>query len=284
MADISAEKVRELREKSGAGMMDCKRALSSTGGDLSEALDLLRKEGVVKAAKKAGRVTLEGLIGLAISPDRQVAALVEVNCETDFVARTDQFQQFLSSVSELVIKDKPAALEALLSLKLGSTTLQETLATLISKIGENMAIRRFHRIQAGVGEAIGIYIHAGAKIGVLIRLKGNGVDESLARDVAMHVAAMMPRYISRKDVPAAALEREREIARATPDMAGKPANLIDRILDGKLNRYYSEVCLVEQPFIKDPTGKKSVGDYIKEKASGADVLDMVRFQVGEDVS
>lgn len=283
MAEISAEKVKELRDKSGAGMMDCKRALSSTNGDPEKALDLLRKEGVVKAAKKAGRATSEGLIGLSFSPDRKVAALVELNCETDFVARTDQFIQFLSSVSELVAKSRPKSLESLLQSKLGDASLQETLSTLISRIGENMAIRRCQFVEAGEGEVLGSYVHAGSKIGVIVRIKGTA-DESLSRDVAMHVAAMMPHYVRRTDVPVSVVERENDIARSTPEMAGKPANLIDKILEGKLNRYFSEACLIEQPFIKDPTGKKTVGGYLKEKVPGAEIVEMVRFQVGEEVT
>jgi elongation factor Ts len=284
MSDISAEKVKELREKSGAGMMECKRALSSTGGDISKAIDLLRKEGVVKAAKKAGRATLEGLIAMAISPDKKSASLVEVNCETDFVARTDQFLEFISAVAEEVIRSQPKSLDALLKQPFGKSTLQESLAELISKVGENMSIRRFILVEASAGEAVGSYQHAGSKIGVLVKLKGAKATEALARDVAMHVAAMSPHYIHRKQVPATTIEREKEIAKAAPDLAGKPAHLLDKILEGKLNRYYSDACLVEQPFVRDPSGKKAVGDFLREAAPDTEVLEMVRYQVGEAVS
>lgn len=285
MSAISAEKVKELRDKTGAGMMDCKRALASVGGDLNGAIDFLRKEGTVKASKKAGRATLEGLVAIAASPDRKWVSLVEINCETDFVARTDEFQQFIASVAEHVVKNKPKNLDGLLSQKFsGTNTLQETLSHLIAKIGENMTIRRFGLVGAGAEEVVGSYLHAGSKIGVLVRLKGQGADEVLARDVAMHVAAMAPRYVERTQVPAAVIEGEREVAKASPDLAGKPANILDKILDGKLNRFYSEACLVEQAFIKDPTGKKTVGGYLKEKVPNAQIVDVVRFQVGEEIA
>jgi elongation factor Ts len=283
MTDISAEKVRDLREKTGAGMMDCKKALAAVGGDMEKAIDHLRKEGVVKAAKKAGRATSEGLIGVSISPDKKTAAIVEVNCETDFVARTDQFQNFINALGEYIVKTKPADLNELLAQKMGDATVQESLAHLVSKVGENMAIRRFHLVQAGAGEAIASYLHAGAKIGSVIRVKG-GVDETLVRDIAMHAAAMSPRYIDRAQVPSNVLDREKEVLKASPELAGKPDNLIEKILLGKLNRFYSEVCLAEQPFIKDTSGKKSVGDFLKDKSSDSKIVEMVRFQVGEEVS
>jgi len=281
MTDISAEKVRELREKSGAGMMDCKKALAAVGGDMEKAIDYLRKEGVVKAAKKAGRATSEGLIGISVSPDKKIAALVEVNCETDFVARTDQFQNFISVLGEHIVKHKPVDLNALMAQKMGEAPVQDVLAQLVSKVGENMAIRRFRMLEAGAGEVLAAYVHAGSKIGSAIRVKGNA-DEALVRDVAMHAAAMAPRYLDRAQVPTEALEREKDVLKASPDLVGKPDNLVEKILVGKLNRFYSENCLTEQPFIKDTSGKKSVGDFVKESATGAQIVEMVRFQVGEE--
>ena len=283
MADISAEQVRELREKSGAGIMDCKRALAATSGNLSEAVEFLRKEGTVKASKKSGRMTLEGLVGLGVGKDRLSASLVELNCETDFVARTDQFQEFLSSVAELIVKDKPKDLDQLQEIKLGNLPLKEAFAQLIAKLGENMTLRRFRLVQASVGEIMGTYLHAGSKIGVVIKLSGSQ-DEALARDIGMHVAAMSPAYIERSQVPASVIEREKEIAKASPDLAGKPANILGKILEGKVGRYFSEACLLEQPFVKDTTGKKTVGAYLKEKAPNARVAEMVRFQVGEEIA
>lgn len=285
MTEISAEKVKKLREKSGAGMMDCKRALSAVGGDLEKAIDHLRKEGVVKAAKKAGRATSEGLIGIAQAKDGRAAALVEINCETDFVARTDQFLNFLSAVAEHILKNKPKDLDSLLQQKLGNVTVQEALAQMVSKVGENMGVRRFHVLECREGEPdekIATYVHAGAKIGTAVKVKGANVDDSLVRDIAMHVAAMNPQYVDRNQIPANALEREKDVLKASPDLAGKPENILDKILQGKLNRFFSDVCLVEQPFIKDATGKKAVGDFLKEKSPGAQVVDKVRFQVGEE--
>lgn len=283
MTDISAEKVRELRDKSGAGMMDCKKALEAVGGDMEKAIDHLRKEGVVKAAKKAGRTTSEGLIAVSIAPDKKAAAVAEVNCETDFVARTDQFQNFLNALGELIVKAKPADLNALLTQKMGDAPVQDVLAQLVSKLGENITIRRFRLLQAAAGEVLAAYVHAGSKIGSVIRVKGNA-DENLVRDVAMHAAAMAPRYLDRTQVPPDALEREKEVLKASPDLVGKPENLIEKILGGKLNRFYSENCLTEQPFIKDTSGKKSVGDFLKESAAGSQIVEMVRFQVGEETA
>lgn len=269
--EISAEKVRELREKSGAGIMDCKRALQSTAGDLSEAINFLRKEGLMKATKKAGRIASEGLIGCAVSSDSRSASLVEVNCETDFVARTDPFQEFLSKVSRLALEEKFVA-----------ASVDEELKLLIAKLGENMEIRRSVRIQAGSEEKVGVYLHAGSKIGAAIRIRGEKVDSNLCREIAMHLAAMNPVYLDRKSVAPAVVEKEKEILSQLPEIQEKPAPLRDKIVEGKLSRYFSETCLVEQPFIKDPTGKKTVGAYLKEKDPTAVIVEMVRFQVGEN--
>lgn len=282
-SEISAEKVRELRDKTGAGMMDCKRALAAVGGDLEKAIDHLRKEGVVKAAKKAGRATSEGLIGSSLSPDRKTAALLEVNCETDFVARTDQFQNFINALGEQIVKGQPADLEKLNAQKIGDATVQDALAQLVTKVGENMGIRRFQLIKAGAGEVIGSYLHAGSKIGALVRVKGEKATEEAARDVAMHVAAMGPRFISRDQVPADVVAREKDVFKASPELTGKPENIQEKIISGKLNRFYSESCLAEQPFIKDATGKKTVGDYLKDVAAGAQIVEVVRYQVGEEI-
>lgn len=283
MTDISAENVRLLREKTGAGMMDCKKALAAVGGDMEKAIDHLRKEGVVKAAKKAGRATSEGLIVVSTSPDRKVAAILEVNCETDFVARTDQFQNFINALGEIIVKNKPADVDALLAQKMGDVTVQEALSQLVAKIGENMTIRRFRIVQAGAGETLAAYLHAGAKIGSVIRVKG-AADEALVRDVAMHAAAMSPRFLDKTQVPTDVLNREKDVLKASPELNGKPDNIVEKILSGKLNRFYSENCLTDQPFIKDTSGKKSVADFLKEQAGGAQLAEMVRYQVGEEVA
>ena len=284
MAEITAELVKELREKTGAGMMDCKRALSACDGDLEKAIDQLRKEGTVKAAKKAGRATSEGLVGLAVSTDKKTASLVELNCETDFVANTDQFKAYLNTLAEKVAEAKPANLEALLATKVGEGTVQDSLTGLIAKVGENMSIRRFKVVSAGEGEQLSAYVHAGAKIGVVIRVKSATLDADSIRDVAMHTAAMNPRFVERGQVPQDIVAREKEIAKASPDLANKPANIIDKILEGKVNRFYIENCLVEQIFIKDTTGKQSVGAFLKSKDAQAQIAEAVRFQVGEEIS
>ncbi len=278
--EIQADLVKKLREKSGAGFMDCKRALSTSGGDMEKAIEQLRKDGVLKAAKKSGRTTLEGLVGLAVSSDHRRAALVELNCETDFVARTDPFQNFLQALSEHVLKNKPVSAEVLNSQKLGASTIAESIAQLVSKIGENISIRRFRVVEAAAGEVLGTYVHAGSKIGCLIRLRG--ADEVLARDVAMHTAAMNPPYVNRKQVPESVLVKEQEIFKASPDLKGKPETILEKIVQGKLSRFFSEVCLMEQPFIKDPGGKKTVGEAVREKSPQGEVVEFIRFQVGEE--
>lgn len=281
--EISAEQVRELREKSGAGLMDCKRALQETNGDLEKAHDNLRKSGVIKAAKKAGRATLEGLIGEAHNEDYTAAALVEVNCETDFVARTDQFQKWVTDLAQLALLKQPNDLESFLAEKLPSgEKVSETLTGLIAKLGENMEIRRVASVKASAGEKVASYLHMGSKIGALLRVKG-GIDVALLREIAMHIAALQPRYLDRAQVPSVVLEKEKEILKSQPDMAGKPAQLLDKIVEGKINRFYSEACLTEQPFIKDATGKKTVSAVLKERDAAAKIIEMVRFQVGGEM-
>lgn len=277
---ISAEKVKELREKSGAGIMDCKRALAATEGELERAIEFLRKEGTVKAARKAGRTTLEGLIGIGFSPDRAWASLVEVNCETDFVARTDPFQEFVRTVAGEIVRERPADLAGLIGVRMEKVSLEEALSQLIARLGENMAIRRFRLVGAAEGEKVGSYLHAGSKIGVLVRVRGVGTAEGeVVRDIAMHVAAMAPRYLDRGHVPREVVLQEREIALAAPEIAAKPEVIREKIVEGKLARFYSEACLLEQPFIKDPTGKRTVGEHLPK---GAGIVETVRFQVGEE--
>ncbi|MBI2083890.1 MAG: elongation factor Ts [Deltaproteobacteria bacterium] len=280
--EISAEKVKELRERSGAGIMDCKKALHETGGDLQEAIDYLRKQGIVKASKKTGRSAEEGLVGLSVSPDGSEASLVEVNCETDFVARTDQFQHFVKEVSNVVLKNGPADLNLLLSEKMNQESVEEDLKALIARLGENMVIRRFVKISAHLKdqERVGAYLHAGSKIGSLVRVRGDKVTEEVCRNISMHVAAMHPAYIHREMVPLSVIDKEREIINSSPELTGKPPAVLEKIVNGKLSRYYSDVCLIEQPYVKDTSGKKTVGQYLKEIDPKAEVLEMVRFQVG----
>ena len=283
--EISSDMVRELREKSGAGIMDCKRALQEAKGSQDGALDFLRKEGMVKASRKSGRIASEGLIGAAVSPDGTKAALVEVRCETDFVARTDPFQEFVREVSHVAVEASPKNVDALKRHRVTGGTVEEALKGLVALLGENMEIPRVAAVAADRGrrEVVAQYLHAGSKLGVLVKATGASLKEADVRDVAMHVAAMHPAYIDRHQVPPAVVEKEREIIRASPDLSGKPANLIDKIMEGKLARFFGEVCLMEQPFIKDPQGKQNVGAFLKSRDPAAKIVEMIRFQVGENV-
>ena len=285
---ISAELVRELRDKTGAGMMDCKKALNESEGDMEAAVDVLRKKGLAAAAKKASRVASEGVVAAHVAAGS--AALVEVNCETDFVAKTPEFKEFAGRVAETVNRKGPKGVEeALLLPGEGGIPLGEMLNEKVAKIGEKISFRRFARfaLPAGARGVLVPYIHAGGKIGVLVELLGAGADDpefaALAKDMAMQVAAANPLYISRQDVPADVIEREKSIYREQALASGKPEKILDRIAEGKLGKYYEDFCLVEQAFIKDPD--RRVRDLLKETAAkrGIEVrvARFARFQVGE---
>ncbi len=285
---ITAEMVRELREKTGAGMMDCKKALTESGGDMETAVDVLRKKGLAAAAKKASRIASEGVVAAHVAPGS--AALVEVNCETDFVAKTDDFREFVRTVAAAVNEKGPKDVEeALLLPGQGGVPLGEVVNEKVAKIGEKISFRRFVRftLPAETKGVVVPYIHAGGKIGVLVELLGAGPDDAefvaLAKDMAMQVAAANPLYVSRQEVPAATIEREKAIYREQALAAGKPEKILDRIAEGKLEKYYGDFCLLEQDFIKDPDRK--VRDLLKERAAkqGVDVRvsRFARFQVGE---
>jgi elongation factor Ts len=284
---ITSEMVRELRDKTGAGMMDCKRALAEAGGSMEQAIDNLRKKGLAAAAKKASRIASEGTVAASVGGG--AGALVEVNCETDFVAKTDDFQGFVREVAALVHARAPKDLEAALLLPAGGGTLSDMLTGRVAKIGEKISFRRFARftLPAGVRGVIVPYIHAGGKIGVLVELHGAGEDRSefaaLGKDLAMQVAAANPSYVSRENVPADVIAREMAIYREQALAAGKPEKILDKIAAGKLEKFYGDFCLVEQAFIKDPDRK--VKDLLKAMAAavGADVrvAGFARFQVGE---
>lgn len=293
---ISAQQVKELREKTGAGMMECKKALEEAQGNLEEGITILRKRGLASAAKKAGRVTAEGLVEVAIAPEegKAVGAIVEVNCETDFVARTDDFKNLVLQVALHLLSHKPAAVEELLTQKFsteGTKTIGETLTQKIANIGENLSIRRFQRFELDGSGAMGKYIHAGGKIGVLVEVKASaGMDtgrtefQSLVHEVAMHVAASDPKYLSRHDVAEDVLAREKDIARAKVP-AGKPAPVVDKIVDGQLGKFFGEVCLLEQPFIRDPG--LTVGQWVLQAAGKlggkVEIHRFVRFKAGEGI-
>ena len=271
---ISAALVKELRERTGAGMMECKRALVETGGDIEAAVEHMRKQGLAKADKKAGRIAAEGLVVIASTPDHKTAAIIEVNCETDFVAGGDDFRNFAQAVGDLVLARRPADMDALLALPLGTSSVEETRRTLIAKIGENIGVRRFEILNsAGM---VGSYVH-GTRIGVLVAIEGG--DEGLARDLAMHVAASRPQYVDESQIPGDFLAKEREILIEQAKGEGKPAEIVAKMVEGRLRKQLAEITLVGQPFIKDPDTKvgKLLGDH------GATVKGFIRFEVGEGI-
>jgi elongation factor Ts len=273
---ISAQQVKELRERTGLGMMECKAALTETNGDMEAAADLLRKRAGAKVEKKAGRIAAEGVIGIHVSPDRKAAAMVEVNCETDFVAKGDDFAAFTAAAAACVANKQPRDVEALYQLPLtdgAAQTVAQAREGLVMKLGENINIRRFERLMAGKGH-IGSYVH-GRKIGVLIEVEGG--DENLARDLAMHVAASRPEYVSKDQVPAAAVAKEKEIFAEQAKSSGKPPEIVEKMVMGRVNKYLNEITLLGQPFVKDPD--TTVEKLLKSK--GTSVIRFSRFEVGE---
>jgi elongation factor Ts len=245
MAEITAAMVKELRELTGLGMMECKKALEEAGGDFRKAEDLLRIKSGAKASKAAARVAAEGVIGAWLAPDAKVGALVEVNCETDFVAKNEDFLAFARALAELVAKQDPADVAALSGLQLDGETVETRRQALVQKIGENMSIRRFVRLQSDA--KIAQYLH-GAKIGVLVELEG---DDETGKDVGMHIAFAKPQFMSKADVAPEAIERERAIQAARAREAGKPAEIAAKMVEGGVNKYLAEITLLGQPFVKD---------------------------------
>ncbi len=280
MSKITAADVKKLREMTGAGMMDCKKALTETGGDFDAAVDFLRKKGLAAASKKAGRVAAEGTV-LAMA-EGNTGVIVEVNAETDFVSKNEKFRSFVNELAELILRENPADLEALKALPFdGEHTVAEALAQLIATIGENMNIRRFARIEAG--GAVASYVHAGGKIGVLVGIEGTPSEKlnETARGIAMHVAAANPRYISREDVPASEIEREKAVLSERAASSGKPEHIIEKIVQGQLNKFFGEICLLEQDYVIDTDRK--VADVLREVDPDARVSSMVRYQLGEGI-
>lgn len=275
---ISAQSVKELRERTGAGMMDCKRALEETGGDMEKAIDLLRERGIAKAAKKSGRIAAEGLTATAVTGN--VAAVVEVNCETDFVAKNPEFQTLVKDIAEHVVSQRPATVEEALEqpFKGAGETLAHVINEKISTIGENISFRRFALSEKSDAGVFGAYLHMGGRIGVLVTLEGTQ-DESLARDLGMHAAASNPRFANREEVSADEIEREREVLKNQALAEGKPANIVEKMVEGRLSKFFEEYVLVEQPFVKDPD--KKVFALLKE--AGASLKEFARFQVGEGI-
>jgi elongation factor Ts len=270
--NITADSVKQLRERTGAGMMECKKALVETQGDLEAAAELMRKSGQAKADKKATRVVAEGT--LAVERARQSAVMLEVNCETDFVARSDEFQAFARELAKAALAHSPVTVEALLQLRHGSGTLEDERRALIAKIGENIAVRRFARVTAP--GALGIYVH-GTRRGGLVALEGG--DETLARDLAMHVVGSNPAYVDASAVPAAVLDKEREILTAQTKGEKKPPEIVAKMVEGRLRKFLAEITLLGQPFVKDP--EITVEKLLKK--SGARVLQFVRYEVGAGI-
>jgi elongation factor Ts len=294
MAEITAAGVKELRERTGAGMMDCKRALSETNGDLDKAIEYLREKGLAAAAKKAGRIAAEGLVYAYIFDNQKLGALVEVNCETDFVAKNPDFQQFTADVARLIAVQAPADGEALAKLIMADgKTVNETITALIAAIGENLTLRRFVRFELSGAGLVGSYIHLGGKIGVLIECATGKVEtagnldfNAFVRDLAMQVAAARPEYVNRAEVPVAVLEREKAIYKAQAVNEGKPEAIAEKIMTGRLEKYYKEVCLTEQLFIKD--SEKTIAKLTQELNAKLHetitITRFARFEKGEGIA
>ncbi len=274
MAEITASMVKELRERTDAPMMDCKKALNEAGGDMQKAEEILRVKFGAKAAKSAGRIAAEGMVGVHITPDGKTGAIIEVNCETDFVAKNDDFQALVKNLAQMVVEHNPADVAALSAMKIGDKTVEAVRTELVGKIGENMSIRRFIRVEAQ--GKLASYVHGGAKIGVLVDVTG---DEALAKDIAMHIAAARPRALDAAGVPQDLIEAERRVAAQKAAESGKPANIIEKMVEGAVQKFLKEVTLLSQPFVKDD--KVTVGDLLKSK--GAQVHGFTLYVVGEGI-
>ncbi|HVE51722.1 MAG TPA: translation elongation factor Ts [Casimicrobiaceae bacterium] len=276
MADISASMVMELRQRTGLGMMECKKALTETGGDLAKAEELLRIRSGAKASKAADRVAAEGVIGLYVAPDAKTGAIVEVNCETDFVAKNEDFRAFANEVAKVVARDNPSDVGALAHARLASgETVEARRVALVQKIGENMTVRRFAR-RVAQGK-LASYVH-GVKIGVLVDVSGG--DDSLGKDLAMHIAASKPLAVSREGVSSKLVEQERRIAAGKAAESGKPQSIVEKMVEGSVAKYLSEVTLLAQPFVKGD-GKETVAQLLKQKGATVNGFDL--YTVGEGI-
>ncbi len=274
---VTAAMVKELRERTGAGMMDCKKALAETGGDMEKAIEFLREKGLAAAAKKSGRIAAEGLVLAKVASGNKNAVLLEVNCETDFVAKTDEFKAFVDEVADVILHNNPADVDELLQVNTGSGTVSEMLTEKVAKIGENISIRRFASFATTDG-FVEAYVHGVGRIGVLVELTGNADNISeVAKDVAMQVAASKPDYTTRDQVPAEVIEKEKEILKVQAMNEGKPENIAEKIVMGRIDKFYKENCLVEQPFIKDTD--INVQQMLDQKQ--VKVSRFIRFEMGE---
>ena len=267
--------IKELRDLSGAGLMDCKKALEASNNDIDEAIDYLRKKGISKAAKKADRVAAEGLSTVVI--DGNNASIVEVNCETDFVAKNEKFVNLVNKIADLIVKNDVKTMEEAMSLSTEEGTLNDTIVNFTATIGEKISFRRFARLSKTDSQNFGSYIHMGGRIAVLTLLEG--ADEETAKDVSMHAAAMRPSYVKREDVPAEEVERETSVLKEQAMNEGKPAEIAEKMVNGRINKFYKEICLEEQDFVKD--SDMTVGAFVKSK--NGSIVNMVRFEVGEGI-
>lgn len=272
MAQITAALVKELREITGAGMMDCKKALVECEGDKDKAIDYLREKGIAKAAKKAGRIASEGVVAAAVTADGKTACIVEINSETDFVAKNENFKNLVKKIAEHIVACKPADMDALNASQMDGKTVADVMTEAVASIGEKLSLRRFEVYTTEDGQ-LATYIHMGGKIGVIVELSGG--DETLGKDVAMQIAAAKPQCIGRADVDQEALAHEREVLRKQALEEGKPEKIVEKMVDGRINKYYKEVCLVEQEFVKD--SDKTIKDIL----AGVEVRRFARFEMGE---
>ncbi|WZE73933.1 translation elongation factor Ts [Macrococcus sp. CCM 2573] len=274
---ITAQLVKQLRERTGAGMMDCKKALTETNGDIDAAVDYLREKGIAKAAKKADRIAAEGTTYVASSGN--TAVLLELNSETDFVARNEGFQALVKEMADHILTTKPADLDALMASEIETgKTVETKLNEAISTIGEKLTLRRFVLAEKTDADAFGEYLHMGGRIGVLAVVE-NSTDAEAAKDVAMHIAALNPKFVSREQVSAEELEHEKEILKQQALNEGKPENIVEKMVEGRLRKYLEEICAVDQPFVKNPD--QTVAEFLKSK--GGSLKSFVRYEVGEGI-
>ena len=281
---ITPELIKELREKTNAGILDCRKALQESGGDLEKAVLYLRAKGLKASDAKASRVAADGLVVVRIAPEGKQGVLVELNSETDFVARNDEFRSFAGAIADLLLARPVSTVDELKISRLAKgETVIEALNLLVSRIGEKLGIRRFVIENAQANEKIGSYVHLGDKIGVMVRMAGGKIPDEALKDIAMHIAAAHPRYVSSRDVTPDILERERILYREQQKDSGKPPQIVEKIIEGKVAKFFAEVCLNEQVFIKDPTGKQTVAQVLKAVDPSLRVVSFHRYQVGEGI-
>ena len=272
---ITAATVKELRERTGAGMMDCKKALQEADGDIEKAIEDMRKSGMAKAAKKAGRVAAEGLLVIKQDADSAQIVIAEINAETDFVTKDDNFKGFCEQVADCILANQPVDIDSLMGSNMGEQTVEEARQQLVAKIGENTSVRRFSLIDSAQG-ILGSYLH-GVRIGVIVELEGG--DEGLAKDIAMHIAASNPVCIAEADVPQDLLDKQKEILIAQAEESGKPPEIIEKMIGGRINKFLKEITLLGQPFVKDPD--QTVSKLLE--SGGATVKSFIRYEVGEGI-